>query len=68
MKASELREKNQAELENELHELKAELFKLRFQHVTNQLANPMELKRVKRDIARVKTVMRQRELGEAISS
>lgn len=68
MKASELREKNQAELENELRELKAELFKLRFQHVTNQLANPMELKRVKRDIARVKTVMRQRELGEVISN
>jgi large subunit ribosomal protein L29 len=68
MKASELREKNQAELENELRELKAELFKLRFQHVTNQLGNPMELKRVKRDIARVKTVMRQRELGEVISS
>ncbi|NMB28796.1 MAG: 50S ribosomal protein L29 [Clostridiaceae bacterium] len=66
MKASELREKNQAELENELRELKAELFKLRFQHVTNQLGNPMELKRVKRDIARVKTVMRQRELGEVI--
>ncbi len=66
MKASELREKNQAELENELRELKAELFKLRFQHVTNQLANPMELKRVKRDIARVKTVMRQRELGQVI--
>ncbi|HHW93412.1 MAG TPA: 50S ribosomal protein L29 [Clostridiaceae bacterium] len=66
MKASELRQKNQAELENELRELKAELFKLRFQHVTNQLANPMELKRVKRDIARVKTVMRQRELGQVI--
>ncbi|HPY64182.1 MAG TPA: 50S ribosomal protein L29 [Bacillota bacterium] len=66
MKASELREKNQAELENELRELKAELFKLRFQHVTNQLGNPMELKRVKRDIARVKTVMRQRELGQVI--
>jgi len=66
MKASELREKNQAELENELRELKAELFKLRFQHVTNQLGNPMELNRVKRDIARVKTVMRQRELGQVI--
>ncbi|HNZ62871.1 MAG TPA: 50S ribosomal protein L29 [Bacillota bacterium] len=67
MKAKELREKNQAELEKELQELKAELFKLRFQHVTNQLANPMELKRVKRDIARVKTVMRQQELGQVIS-
>lgn len=62
MKATELREKSTAELETELTELKQELFKLRFQHATNQLANPMQLKRVKRDIARVKTVMRQNEL------
>ncbi|NMA17467.1 MAG: 50S ribosomal protein L29 [Clostridiaceae bacterium] len=67
MKAYELREKNQTELENELQALKEELFKLRFQHATNQLANPMELKRVRRDIARVKTVMRQHEL-EAVSN
>ena len=67
MKAKELREKNQTELENESQELKKELFNLRFQHATNQLANPMELKRVKRDIARVKTVMRQQELGQLVS-
>lgn len=67
MKAIELREKNQTELDTELQELKKELFKLRFQHATNQLANPMELKRVKRDIARVKTVMRQHELGRLVS-
>ena len=67
MKAKELRGKNQTELENELLELKKELFNLRFQHATNQLANPMELKRVKRDIARVKTVMRQQELGQLVS-
>ena len=67
MKAKELREKNQTELEMELKELKQELFRLRFQHATNQLANPMELKRVKRDIARVKTVMRQQELGQLVS-
>ncbi|NLB50968.1 MAG: 50S ribosomal protein L29 [Clostridiaceae bacterium] len=67
MKAKELRGKNQTELENELQELKKELFNLRFQHATNQLANPMELKRVKRDIARVKTVMRQQELGQLVS-
>lgn len=67
MKAKEIREKNQTELENELQELKKELFNLRFQHATNQLANPMELKRVKRDIARVKTVMRQQELGQLVS-
>ncbi|MFA5586659.1 MAG: 50S ribosomal protein L29 [Saccharofermentanales bacterium] len=67
MKAKDLLEKNQTELENELQELKKELFNLRFQHATNQLANPMELKRVKRDIARVKTVIRQQELGRLVS-
>ena len=63
MKASEIREKTQAELEQELVELKSELFKLRFQLATNQLDNPMKLKEVKKSIARVKTVMRERELG-----
>lgn len=62
MKANEIREKSQLELQKELTELKSELFKLRFQHATNQLDNPMKLKDVKRDIARVKTVMREREL------
>ena len=64
MKATELRKKSQTELEQELNELKEELFKLRFQHATNQLANPLQLKYVKRDIARVKTVMRQQELSD----
>lgn len=66
MKASEmnlLREKTREELEKELAELKAELFKLRFQHATNQLDNPMKLKEVKKDIARVKTIIREMELG-----
>jgi large subunit ribosomal protein L29 len=62
VKANEIREKSQLELQKELTELKSELFKLRFQHATNQLDNPMKLKDVKRDIARVKTVMREREL------
>jgi large subunit ribosomal protein L29 len=62
MKASEIREKTQVELERELIELKSELFKLRFQLATNQLENPMKLKDVKKSIARVKTVMRGREL------
>lgn len=65
MKATELRDKTSAELDTELNELKAELFKLRFQHATNQLSNPMQLKRVKRDIARVKTVIREQELAVA---
>jgi len=62
MKASEIREKTQLELQKELSELKSELFKLRFQLATNQLENPMRLREVKRSIARVKTVMREREL------
>lgn len=62
MKASEIREKTQTELQKELNELKSELFKLRFQLATNQLENPMKLKEVKKSIARVKTVMREMEL------
>jgi large subunit ribosomal protein L29 len=62
MKASELREKTHEELQKELGELKSELFKLRFQLATNQLENPMKLKDVKRSIARVKTIMREREI------
>jgi large subunit ribosomal protein L29 len=61
MKASELRELSQAELEQKLAELKQELFNLRFQHAVNQLENPMRMKAVKRDIARVKTVLRTSE-------
>lgn len=62
MNASEIREKTQVELEKEFQELKSELFKLRFQLATNQLENPMKLKDVKKSIARIKTVMREREL------
>ncbi len=62
MKPSEIREKSITELNEELVELKEELFKLRFQHATNQLENPLKLKSVKRDIARVRTILREREL------
>ena len=62
MKANEIKDKSQAELQKELGELKSELFKLRFQHATNQLENPMKLKDVKKSIARIKTIMREREL------
>ncbi len=65
MKANELREKSSQDLNNELVELKNELFKLRFQHATRQLENPLQLRNVKRDIARVNTILRQRELEEA---
>jgi len=65
MKASAVREMSQADLNKKLTDLKAELFNLRFQHAINQLENPMRLKEVKKDIARVKTVIRQNELKSA---
>lgn len=62
MKAEEIRELTAAELDQKLAELKEELFNLRFQMATSQLDNPMRMRAVKKDIARVKTVMREREL------
>ena len=63
MKAAELREMSAAELTKKLADLKEELFNLRFQHAINQLDNPMRIEAVKKDIARVKTVMRANELN-----
>ncbi|NLZ55697.1 MAG: 50S ribosomal protein L29 [Clostridiaceae bacterium] len=65
MKADELREKTDAELSAELAALRDELFKLRFRHATHQLDNPMLLRKVRRDIARVMTIQRGRELAAA---
>ena len=65
MKASEIRELNSAELNEKLDALKAELFNLRFQHAINQLENPLRIKVVKRDIARIKTILRETELKNA---
>ena len=65
MKASELRELNNTELEEKLKSLKEELFNLRFQLAINQLENPMRISAVKKDIARVKTVLRQMELNDS---
>lgn len=62
MKAEEIRNKTTEELQKELASLKEELFKLRFQHATNQLENPQQIVNVKRDIARVKTIIREQEL------
>ena len=62
MTAKELRSKSAEELQQELLALKDELFKLRFQHATNQLENPQRLGAVKRDIARVNTIHREQEL------
>ena len=64
MKASELREMTSAELDSKLQSLKEELFNLRFQLTVNQLDNPTRIKAVKKDIARVQTVIRQNELSE----
>jgi large subunit ribosomal protein L29 len=52
-----------AELDSELKKMKTELFNLRFQHVTGQLENPIRLRDVRRDIARVKTVIREKEIA-----
>ena len=57
MKAKDVREMSKAELQNKLSDLKAELFNLRFQLAVNQLDNPMRIKAVKKDIARVMTVL-----------
>ena len=64
MKASELREMTSAELDSKLQSLKEELFNLRFQLTVNQLENRMRIKAVKKDIARVQTIIRQNELSE----
>ncbi len=63
MKATEIRQMTDAELNEKLRDLKAELFNLRFQHAINQLDNPSRLNAVKKDIARVKTVLREKELS-----
>lgn len=65
MRANEYREKSVNELNNELASLKQELFQLRFQLAINQLENPMRIKAVKKDIARVKTILRENELKAA---
>ena len=63
MKAKQVHEMTDKELQNKLNELKSELFFLRFKNATNQLTNPMVLVETRRDIARTKTVIRQRELA-----
>ncbi len=65
MKANKFRELSDQELQDRVAEYKSELFNLRFQLATGQLENPMRIKEVKRDIARVKTIIRQRELQSA---
>ena len=61
MKAKELREMTTAELETKLYELKNDLFFLRMQHETKQIDNPLKINLVKKDISRIKTVIREKE-------
>ena len=61
MKTTELRNKSVEELTKKLEELKKDLFMLRMQHATNQLDNPMQIAAVKKDIARIKTIIREKE-------
>ena len=65
MKISKIREMSSPDLDKEVSELKSELFKLRFSLATNGLDNPMRIKQVKKDIARVKTILREREIEES---
>ena len=64
MKINKIREMSSPELENELSELKTELFKLRFSLATNGLDNPMKIREVKKYIAKINTVLKERELKE----
>ena len=63
MKAKEVRELTAVELEKKLKALKEELFNLRFQHATNQLENPIRIAAVKKDIARVKTILHEKQIN-----
>ena len=64
MELKKIREMSEAELNSELVRMKKDLFNLRFQHVTGQLENPITMRETKRDIARVKTIIREKELAK----
>jgi len=64
MKASKLRELSVAELEQKLNEIMQKLFQLKFKNASGQLKNPLEIRLLRRDIARVKTVLAERELSK----
>ena len=65
MKISKIKEMSSPELEKELSELKTELFKLRFSLATHALDNPMRIKEVRKDIARINTVLTERKIAES---
>ena len=64
MELKKMREMSEAELNAELLKMKKDLFNPRFQHVTGQLENPIKMRETKRDIARVKTIIREKELAK----
>jgi len=64
MKMNKIKEMSSPELEKELGELKTELFKLKFSLATNSLENPMKIREVKKDIARINTVLTERKIAE----
>ena len=68
MKASELREQTDEELQGRLEELEEESFNLRFQHTLGQLSSPIRLREVRRDIARVRTLLNERDAATAAAS
>ncbi|MBC6680239.1 50S ribosomal protein L29 [Zhenpiania hominis] len=65
MELKKMREMSEVELNAELVKMKKDLFNLRFQHVTGQLENPIKMRDTKRDIARVKTIIREKQLEKA---
>jgi len=65
LKAKDIRDLSQDEMEQRLTETREELFNLRFQNATGQLDNYKRLKELRRDVARIKTILRQREIAEA---
>ena len=65
MELNKIREMTDVDLRAEIDKMKQELFNLRFQHVTGQLENPLRMREVKRNIARVKTIIREKELDKA---
>ena len=64
MKVNEIRDMSATELESTLMQLKKDLFNLRMQHATNHLDNPTRISAIRRDIARVKTIIRQKQLEQ----
>ncbi len=64
MELKKMRELTEVELNTELSKMKKELFNLRFQHATGQLENPVQMRELRKDIARVKTIIREKELAK----